>query len=73
MSGFDPNEMIQRFAERAQAVRQRQLPPVGGDERKMFIEQAERDFMDFAMIADATPELVDGVLTLTIDLRSDGD
>ncbi len=69
MSSFDPDVMIKRFSERAEAVRKRNLPPVGGDERKMFIKQAEEDFMDFSMIADAKPELVDGVLTLRIDLR----
>jgi len=69
MASFDPDVMITRFGERAKAVRNRNLPPVGGDERQMFIKQAEEDFMDFSMIADATPELVDGVLTLRIDLR----
>ena len=50
---FDPDAMIARFRERADAVRKRNLPAVGGEERKLFIEQAERDFMDYAMIADA--------------------
>jgi hypothetical protein len=66
---FDPEAMIARFRERAAAVRKRNLPPVGGDERQMFIKQAEQDFMDFAIIADATPSLEDGILTLTVDLR----
>lgn len=66
---FDPSAMITRFQERAAAVRKRNLPPVGGEERQMFIKQAETDFMDFAMIADAEASLDDGVLTLRIDLR----
>ncbi len=66
---FDPDALIARYRERAEAVRKRNLPAVGGEERRLFIEQAERDFMDFAIIGDATAELVDGVLTLTIDLR----
>lgn len=66
---FDPEAMIVRFRERAAAVKKRNLPPVGGDERQMFIKQAEQDFMDFAIIADATPSLDDGILTLTVDLR----
>ena len=66
---FDPEAMIARFRERAAAVKKRNLPPVGGDERQMFIKQAEQDFMDFAIIADATPRLDDGILTLTVDLR----
>jgi len=66
---FDPDALIARFQERAAAVKNRNLPPVGGDERQMFIKQAEEDFMDFAIIGDAEPSLDDGVLTLTIDLR----
>ena len=31
--------------------------------------QAQRDFADFAMIGDAEAQLVDGILTLRIDLR----
>lgn len=68
---FDPEAMIARFRERAAAVKKRNLPPVGGDERQMFIKQAEQDFLDFAIIADAVPTLEDGILTLTVDLRSD--
>lgn len=69
---FDPAVMIGRFRERAEAVKKRNLPPVGGDERKMFIKQAEQDFMDFAMISDAEATFDAGVLTLRIDLRSKG-
>ena len=66
---FDPQAMINRFAERAQAVRKRNLPAVGGEERRHFIRQAEQDFTDYAMIGDATATLEDGILTLRIDLR----
>jgi radical SAM superfamily enzyme YgiQ (UPF0313 family) len=66
---FDPQDMIRRFQERAAAVRSRPLPPVGGDERTLFIEQAKVDFQDFAMVGDAEASLDDGVLTLRIDLR----
>ncbi len=66
---FDPQAMIQRFAERAQAVRKRTLPAIGGEERRLFIEQAEHDFMDYALIGDSTATLEDGILTLRIDLR----
>ncbi len=66
---FDPVPMIERYRERAAAVKRRNLPPVGGEERQQFIRQAEQDFMDFAMIGDAEATLEDGVLTLRIDLR----
>ncbi len=66
---LDVDAMIQRFKDRAVAVRNRTLPPVGGEERQRFIAQAEADHMDYAMIGDAQASLEDGVLTLRIDLR----
>jgi hypothetical protein len=68
---FDPEAMIQRFKERAQAVKNRPLPPVAGPEKKRFLERAQVDFMDFAMIGDATATLEDGILTLRVDLGKD--
>lgn len=65
----DVEAMLVRFRERAEAVKRRGVPPVEGAERKRFIEQAQLDFRDFAMIADATGTFEDGVLTLTLDLR----
>lgn len=69
MESFDGVEMVARFKERAAAVKKRNLPPVGGDERAMFIAQAQTDFQDFAIIGDAAVNLDHGVLTLRIDLR----
>lgn len=66
---LDVDAMLARYRERADAVKRRNLPPVGGDERQMFIRQAEQDFMDFAIIADAEASLDGGILTLRIDLR----
>lgn len=66
---LDVDAMLERFRARAQAVRERPLPPVAGPQRAQFVRQAELDFQDFAMIADATWEFSDGVLTLRIDLR----
>lgn len=68
---FDVEAMIRRFQDRAKAVRERPLPPVAGAERQRFVEQAQTDYMDFAIIGDAEPTLDDGILTLRIDLRSD--
>ena len=66
---FDPNEMILRFRERADAVKRRGVPPVEGPERLRFMEAATLDFQDFAMLGDATATLEDGILRLEIDLR----
>ena len=67
--GLDIEAMLARFRERAAAVRGRPLPPVAGEERQRFIQQAESDFMDFAIIGDATATIDDGVLVLRVDLR----
>jgi hypothetical protein len=69
MADFDPDAMIERFRERAKAVKQRNLPPVAGPERTKFIQQAQADFQDYAMLGDAQASLEDGVLVLRIDLR----
>jgi hypothetical protein len=70
---FDPAEMVARFRSRAEAVRNRGLPPIEGPDRQRFIEQAQVDFMDYAMLGDAEASIEDGVLTFRIDLRpSDG-
>jgi len=72
MSSFDPQAMVQRFQERAEAVKRRGLPPIEGPERLRFIEAANLDFQDFAMLGDATATLEDGILRLEIDLRPQG-
>ena len=66
---FDVDAMIGRFRDRAHAVKQRPLPPVAGEERQRFIQQAQDDYQDFAMIGDAEAELDDGILVLRVDLR----
>jgi hypothetical protein len=66
---LDIDGMLERFRERADAVRQRPLPPVAGAERQQFLDRAQLDFQDFALVGDATWSFADGVLTLSIDLR----
>lgn len=67
--GFDPQAMVERFRQRADAVRRRGLPPVEGPERQRFREQARLDYQDFAMLGDAEATLEGGILTLRVDLR----
>jgi hypothetical protein len=71
--GLDVEAMITRFRERAKAVRNRPLPPVAGEERRHFLEQARIDYQDFAIIGDAQATIEDGVLVLRVDLRPGGD
>ncbi len=68
---LDVDAMLARFRERADAVRRRPLPPVAGPERQQFVEQAQLDFQDFAIVGDAEWSFDDGILTLRINLRSD--
>ncbi len=70
MADFDVDAMISRFADRAQAVRDRPLPPVAGQERQKFITQANTDYTDFALVANASWEVEEGNLILRIPLGS---
>jgi len=65
---FDVDGMLERFRERAEAVKERGLPPVAGEGRKMLIEQAERDFTDYTMIGQAAWSVEEGQLVLRIPL-----
>lgn len=69
---FDVQAMIERFRDRAKAVRSRGIPPVEGPERRRFIEQSKTDYLDYAMLGDAEGSLEDGILTLRVDLRRKG-
>jgi hypothetical protein len=69
MAALDTDAMLARFRDRASAVKRRPLPPVAGEERQQFLQQAKFDYQDFAIIADAEATIDDGYLTLRIDLR----
>ena len=69
MAALDVDAMLARFRERASAVKKRPLPPVAGEERQQFLQQAKFDYQDFAIIGDAEAAVEDGILTLRIDLR----
>lgn len=66
---LDVDAMIQRFRERAEAVKNRPLPPIAGAERNKFLKQAQADYQDFAIVGDAVGSIEDGVLVLRVDLR----
>ncbi len=71
MAEFDVDAMLERFKERAEAVRDRPLPPVAGEERRKFIAQAEVDHTDYSLIAHAAWSVEDGKLVLRIPLAGD--
>ncbi len=66
---LDVDAMIERFRDRAHAVRNRPLPPVAGAERQKFLQQAQLDYQDFAIVGDAEGTIEDGFLVLRVDLR----
>jgi hypothetical protein len=67
--GLDIDAMLSRFRERAASVKRRPLPPVAGEERAHFLEQAKMDFQDYAIIGDAVGSVEDGFLVLRVDMR----
>ena len=67
--GFDIDAMINRFRERAKAVKDRPLPPLEGTARREYVQRAQVDYQDFAMLGDADGSLEDGILVLRVDLR----
>jgi len=66
---FDVDAMVNRFRERATAVRSRGMPPLEGVDRRRFLDRMKLDFQDFAMLGDATGTIEDGFLVLRVDLR----
>lgn len=69
MAELDVDAVIERYRRRARAVKERGLPPVAGDERKMLIAQAEEDYLDYALIAGAKWVVEDDELILRIPLH----
>ena len=68
MAKFDVDAMIRRYQERASALKDRPLPPVAGEERRLFVERAEIDYTDYALIGSATWDVEDGELVLRIPI-----
>lgn len=71
MAQFDLDEFRKRFAERAEAVRARGVPPLEGEARRSFLAAAEQDFIDYSLIADAEVSIEDGSLVLRVPLAGD--
>jgi len=68
MAQLDMDDFLGRFADRAQAVKERGVPPLEGQARKVFIEAAEKDYLDYSLIASATWSVDEGELVLRIPL-----
>ena len=68
MAQLDMDEFLERFSARAHAVKERGVPPLEGEARKIFIESAEKDFVDYSLIASATWSVDGGELVLRIPI-----
>ena len=68
MTQFDVDAFVKRFRERAEAVKERGVPPVAGEERRLFIEQAELDYLDYSLVGNAAWTTEGGHLVLRIEL-----
>ncbi len=68
MADFDVDAFIARFAKRAEAVRERGIPPLEGEARRTFIASAEQDYVDYGLVANASFEVTEGALLLRIPL-----
>ncbi len=73
MAELDVDAMIQRYKTRAEAVKDRPLPPVAGEERKKFVAQAETDYLDYSLVSNAIWSVEDEHLVLRIPLRPSSD
>lgn len=71
MAEFDVDAMLERYRERADAVRNRPMPPVEGDARRLFMEQAETDYTDYLLVGSASWAVEGSDLVLRIPLGGD--
>lgn len=62
------DEFLKRFSDRAKAVRERGVPPLEGTARKKFIEAAEKDYLDYSLVASSSWSVDEGVLVLRIPI-----
>ena len=69
MAQFDVDAFVQRFKARADAVKDRGVPPVAGEDRRLFIEQAELDYLDYSLVGSSDWEVTDDCLLLRIPLK----
>ena len=68
MAQLNVDELLDRFRVRADAVKGRGVPPLEGEARRAFVEQAELDYLDYSLIASAQWAVEDGNLVLRVVL-----
>lgn len=68
MAQLNVDEFLRRFRERADAVKERGIPPLEGEARRTFIESMELDYLDYSLVGSASWSVEDGNLVLRIPL-----
>jgi len=68
MASFDVDAFIERFQQRADAVKERGVPPIEGEARRKYIESAEQDHLDYRIVASASWTVEGEELVLRISL-----
>jgi hypothetical protein len=68
MAKLDMDAFLKRFQDRAEAVRDRGVPPLEGTARKQFIESAELDYVDYSLVGSASWTVDGGELVLRIPI-----
>ena len=68
MAQLDMEEFLARFDARAKAVKERGVPPLEGEARKAFIEAAEKDYLDYSLVASASWAVEGSELVLRIPI-----
>ena len=69
MAQLNVDEFVERFRERAAAVKDRGIPPLEGDARREWIASAENDYMDYSLIGRSEWSVEEDALVLRIPLQ----
>lgn len=69
MAEFDVDAFKSRFRGRAEAVKERGVPPLEGEARRKFLAAAQQDYVDYSLVADAEVSVDGGALVLRIPLE----
>ena len=68
MAELDMDQFLQRFRDRADAVKARGVPPLENEARRAFIQQMENDYLDYSLVGSAEWMVEDDKLVLRIPL-----
>lgn len=70
MAEFDVEAFKERFRHRAEAVRDRGVPPLEGEARRKFLAAAQQDYVDYSLVADSSIAVEGSELVIRIPLAN---